>query len=72
MSKKAFIKWKKGFRRKCKNSGEIWFCSPESAKKCLSSKQGLNVCVSGASCDINWRIITGYNNELKKERVQFT
>jgi hypothetical protein len=74
----AFIKWKKGFMRKDKNNGKIFFCSPDHAKKCLSSFKGLTECVGDGSCDRIWREETKYfgkmidENDVIKEMVQFT
>jgi len=74
----TFNKWKNGFVRKCRNTGKIWFCSPEQAKNCTSSKDGLGVCASGSSCDRYWRERTRYFGKMLdercviKEQVEFT
>jgi len=62
---------------KCRNCGKIFFCTPSSAKQCVSSKMGLTECVSGGSCDKSWRTQTGYHGEMLndiniKEKVEFT
>jgi len=66
-----FVKWKSGFKRKCRDCGKIWYCSPSHAKLCNSSKDGLTVCVCGESCDKTWRKETGYYGEMR-EVVEFT
>lgn len=66
-----FEKWKNGFKRKCKDCGKIWYCSPSHAKSCISSKQGLTICICNGHCDNLWRRETGYFGEMK-EVVEFT
>ena len=73
----AFKKWKKGFLRKCSNSGLYWYCDPKKAVLCCSSDNGIAQCVSGGSCDDYWRNITGYRGKMLKEyelkeEVEFT
>lgn len=76
-----FEQWKKGFMRKCRNSGKIWFCNLSTAKKCLSFDSGFSACSSNGSCDRHWREQTKYFGrmleekeveKLEKEKVEFT